>query len=171
MYGSLTAGEISKIGPVNFVCELQWDLSIQRVAQVLIWIIEVQRWHQTSRACLFYDCGMRPYRVECFTIRDTVLLDMSEYLFELCLPNCEGIVLEARCAIGRELKLRSRPTVSTVNGPSIPSETNPNNLGVELDTGFQVIDLEYYVIPQFNKSPARSFEGSRVITRRFYNKR
>ena len=51
--------------------------------QVLVWVIEVERWSKTSGACFFPGFGIRAYGVKCGAMCDARHFDAAEYLFEL----------------------------------------------------------------------------------------
>src|SRR5690349_7841624 len=76
--------------------------------QVLVWVVEVQRWCSASRTRFFSRFCIRSYGIECRAMRDTCSPDSSEYGLELCSRNRKRVVLKPRCAPRGQLKLEVR---------------------------------------------------------------
>src|SRR5580704_2168477 len=113
---------------------------------MLVGVVEVQRRSDPARPCFFSRGRVAAYRIKRWPKRDSAGFYLFKYALEFALRHRERVVFKARGSPGRQLQLTIRPYLKNGERAVGTFQGKPHNIGVERDTGTEIVDLEDDVI-------------------------
>src|ERR1700678_58832 len=113
---------------------------------MLVWIVEIQGWRETSSTGLLSWSGIHANSIKCRSVRDVSGFDAAKYGLEVDLGNCECVVLEAGRAPRGQLNQKVGTDSENSKGAVHSLLGESQHAGVERNAGSDVVDLQDDVI-------------------------
>ena len=114
--------------------------------QMLVGVVEIESGSDPARTRLLSGRGVETNRIERRAKCDSASFHPRKYVLELALRHAERIVLKTRRAPWCQLQLTVRPHLEDGEWAVDTFQDETHHLGVERDTGFEIVDLEDDVI-------------------------